>query len=220
MEILPNTVTLLPEAGTAPDRSLRTRNQIPEDQLVVLWGGNMGKPQDMPFVLAIVEANRERAGIHFVLAGDGTERGWVAQRLQDKGLKNVTLLRSLPRAEDLALAKVCDIGLITLDARFTIPNFPSKVLAYMEASLPVLAALDSATDLGQMLRDADAGLWSPAGDPAAFQRNLEQLAADRELRVQMGVNGRRYLETHFTSSHAYRIITRMNPVASPQTPSA
>ena len=38
------------------------------------------------------------------------------------------------------MISACDVGLIFLDHRFTIPNFPSRLLAYMQAGLPVLQA--------------------------------------------------------------------------------
>ena len=44
------------------------------------------------------------------------------------------------------LIRQADVGLVNLDRRFTIPNYPSKVLDYMEARVPVLASLDAATE--------------------------------------------------------------------------
>jgi glycosyltransferase involved in cell wall biosynthesis len=208
VEILPNTCTPGLDIGLTQPGPHRDKYHIPKKAVVVLWGGNMGKPQGMDFIVEIIDANRNRKDVHFLLVGDGTERARIVQQIKAKDLVNATVLETLPRNEYSALARECDIGLICLDRRFTIPNFPSRLLSYLDIRMPILAALDSATDFGLMLEKTQAGLWSLAGDRAAFQRNLDRLVSDPELRRRMGECGRHYLETHFTSSHAYQIISR------------
>lgn len=208
LEVLPNTRTPRPDIGLMPSGSLRERYGVPKDAVVVLYGGNMGMPQGLDFLMEVVEANRNRADLHFLLVGRGTERARLAARVASQGLSNITMIENLPTLDYEALARECDIGLVCLDARFTIPNFPSRVLSYFEIRMPVLAALDAATDFGAMLDQAQAGLWCHTGDHAAFQRHLDRLTSDPALRRQLGANGRAYLESHFTSSHAYQIIMK------------
>ena len=50
---------------------------------------------------------------------------------------------------------ICDSELIFLDYRFTIPNFPSRLLSYMQAKLPVLACTDPNTYIEMLLKKAD-----------------------------------------------------------------
>jgi len=95
--------------------------------------------------------------------------------------------------------------LIFLDRRFTIPNFPSRLLSYMQASMPVLAATDVNTDLGDVIEKGKFGFWCESGDVEAFNRKL-QLLCDADLRKQMGQYARKYLENHFTVKHTYEII--------------
>ncbi len=208
VEVLPNTRTPGPDEGLLPPGPLRRKHGIPEGAVVVLYGGNLGLPQGVDFLLEVFEANRERSDLHFLLVGRGTERRRMAEVIATKGLTNVTMLSHLPRLEYEALARECDIGLVCLDPRFTIPNFPSRVLSYFEIRMPVLAALDRATDFGDMLDQAQAGYWCHAGDLATFQQHLDRLASDPALRARLGSSGRSYLETHFTSSQAYGIISK------------
>lgn len=97
--------------------------------------------------------------------------------------------------------------MIFLDARFTIPNFPSRLTGYMESALPVLAATDENTDIKDVLKEANCGLWVKSGDLAAFMEAVNTLAADPSLRRGMGLNGRCYLEKYYTVSRGYDIIT-------------
>ncbi len=208
IEVLPNTRTPGPDLGLVGHGPLRQRFGIPPRAVVVLYGGNMGLPQGLDFLLEVFEATRGRQDLHFLLVGRGTERERIAQTVAARGHRHVTLLSHLPRPEYEALARECDIGLVCLDRRFTIPNFPSRVLSYFEIRMPVLAALDAATDFGAMLDEAGAGLWCRAGDLAGFLERLDRLASDRDLRARMGAAGRRFLETHFTSRRAYEIISK------------
>ncbi|EKC47374.1 hypothetical protein OBE_15744, partial [human gut metagenome] len=48
-------------------------------------------------------------------------------------------MRRLPKEDYDIMVAACDVGMIFLDYRFTIPNFPSRLLSYMQAKIPVLA---------------------------------------------------------------------------------
>ena len=60
-------------------------------------------------------------------------------------------MRSLPKADYETIVASCDVGMIFLDHRFTIPNFPSRMLSYMKAKIPILAVTDPNTDVGMRL---------------------------------------------------------------------
>ena len=68
-------------------------------------------------------------------------------------------MQSLPKEDYDTLVAACDVGMIFLDFRFTIPNFPSRLLSYMQAKLPVLAVTDPNTDIGKMIVDGGFGWW-------------------------------------------------------------
>ena len=61
------------------------------------------------------------------------------------------MFESLPKNEYDRLVAACDIGLIFLDHRFTIPNFPSRLLSYLNASIPVFACTDTVSDIGKII---------------------------------------------------------------------
>jgi glycosyltransferase involved in cell wall biosynthesis len=76
----------------------------------------------------------------------------------------------------------------------------------MEAALPVAAATDVNTDLKDILIESGCGLWAKSGDIEGFIKIIEKLASDESLRIQMGLNGRAYLEKHYTVSKQYDTI--------------
>ena len=106
------------------------------------------------------------------------------------------------------VVKACDVGLVFLDNRFTIPNIPSRILTYMEFGMPIIAATDTNTDLDKILEDGKFGLWSESKNLNDFYKNVDTLCEDKALLDEMGSNGRKYLEDNFTSNNAYDIIMK------------
>ena len=69
-------------------------------------------------------------------------------------------MQNLPNKEYDKLLKSCDIGMIFLDKRFSIPNFPSRLLSYLENKMPVIAATDPVSDIGIIAQEMDLDLYS------------------------------------------------------------
>ena len=143
-----------------------------------------------------------------MIVGSGTEYPKIERHIRSKKPGNVTLLGYLPKDEYDALLQSADVGLILLDPRFTIPNFPSRLTAYMESSIPVIAATDVNTDLKDVLIESESGFWSVSGDLDSFLNNARRLAQDQYLRLQMGLNGRKYLEDNYDVTKTAEIILK------------
>lgn len=208
LEICPNSITpLLIQKDEDKKNSIRKTYNIPSDRTIFLYGGNLGKPQAIDFLLECIEANQSNDQAFFVIAGTGTELYKIAAYFEQRQPSNVKLLKELPKDEYELLANACDVGLIFLHHRFTIPNFPSRILSYMQASIPVLAATDEYTDIREVLEQGDFGLWSSSANVAQFNEKLQQLT-NPLVRKEMGRNARKYLEENFTAKHSYEIIMK------------
>ena len=96
---------------------------------------------------------------------------------------------SLPKVDYDQLVKAADVGLIFLDKRFTIPNFPSRLLSYLDNRIPVLLATDVNTDIGRIAESNKFGLWAESGDLSGFNKKLDQILSDAAERRIMGNNG-------------------------------
>ena len=105
------------------------------------------------------------------------------------------------------IIKECDIGLIVLDPRFTIPNFPSRILTFMEYAKPVLAATDKVTDIKDMIEEAQCGEWVWSGSIDSFISKIKEMAVSNDLPTK-GSNGRRYIEENFTVNYSVEIIEK------------
>ena len=210
IEVNPNSIRPLTcrECEKNHIMEIRKKYGIPGNATLFIYGGNLGLPQGLEFLIDICREIKNRENIFLLIVGDGSRYDFISAELTQIGAANVKLFKKFSKAEYDELLTVCDVGLIFLSPRFTIPNFPSRLTAYMEMGLPILAATDTITDIKDILSDANCGFWSKNGDLNSFVKNMEKLVEDNDLRHQMGQNGRIYLEEHYTVDKSYQIIMR------------
>ena len=177
-----------------------------ENKFVAVFGGNIGLPQELEFLLELAKEYKDRSELVFLIVGKGAQKEKIVNIINSEELSNVIITDYIPRNDYQNLLKQCDIGLINLNRKFTIPNMPSKVVDYFNAGIPILASTDKNTDLKQFLQDAKAGLWSETGDLEGYKSNFKKLLNDKRLREELGKNGRNFLEENLNVEKAYQII--------------
>ena len=213
VEVCPNAVE--PVDMSADERTrieLRKKYNIPQDKRVFFYGGNLGKPQDIPFIIECLrkaEDDDKLENVFFLIVGGGTEYHVLDDYIRNAKPKRVKLLQSLPKEDYDRLAASCDIGLIFLDYRFTIPNFPSRLLAYMQAKLPVFAVTDRNTDISKVIDNNRFGWWCGSDDANAVVRQIEDInsESDEELK-EKGNKAWNCLLDKFDVKDAYKTILK------------
>lgn len=198
IEVFPNAIEPVErEIGLSANKKILEKYRIPTNSILFIYGGNLGRPQGIDFLLNVIDQFYKVNHGHLLIVGTGTEYEKIRNHIDSYRLQNVSLFKYLPKNEYDQLLENADVGLVFLDKRFTIPNIPSRLTAYMEYSLPVLAATDTCTDLKDILIESESGLWSESGDLDSFISNAIQLSANKELRTRLGTNGRRFLEENY-----------------------
>lgn len=186
------------------DEILRKFN-IPKSKIKLLYGGNLGAPQGIDFLVKCIDENRNNNNFHFIISGSGKHSYKIKDYIKKEKPQNLTFINILPKKEYDELVSACDVGLIFLDYRFKIPNFPSRLLAYMEAAKPILAATDKNTDIGNIITDHNFGKWCESKDSNNFNELLPHFNKESK-RIEMGNNARHYLEENYTVDNSYDII--------------
>jgi len=176
------------------------------NKFVVVFGGNMGKPQQLENVLTLAQAAMAYPDIVFLLLGEGVQMNRISDLIEKQNISNIYLNSTIPKQEYQDLISICDIGLISLHQDFTIPNIPSKALDYLNVGLPILASLDKATDFGSILDRYNLGLWVHATQPEELIEKLLNLYHNKELRETMGKNGKAYFNKYLLPDIAYNTI--------------
>lgn len=188
---------------------MRKKYGYGKEDILIIFGGNMGKPQKLENILYLAEKMLEDKKVKFLFIGSGTEKEKLKYISESKKLVNTNFLDYIPREDYEKLLSACDIAIVSLDERFTVPNFPSKTTDYLKLGIPILASLDkcSAEDYGIFLEEkARAGLYSLAIDKENLYSKLKILIDDEKLRKKLGENGRKFYEDNLGVDKACNII--------------
>ncbi len=208
VEIAPNSIELNISADNlqSKDQTILEKYNLPIDKPILIYGGNLGKPQGIPFLIECLDVNSQRTDCHFIIVGDGVEYPKLESWNTEKQPRNVTLMRRLPKDDYDKLVQACHVGLICLDYRFTIPNFPSRLLSYLEYSMPVIVTSDPNSDMGPIAQENGFGYWCQSNDVNAFTQCLNNmLASDIH---EMGEKGYQYLCENYMIENTYSAIMR------------
>lgn len=206
IELFPNSIEPRPLVKDSNELNLRKKFGIPAEALLLIYGGNIGIPQGVEFIKEILKASNNK-NLYYLIIGSGTKFIDLRDFIANNKIDYVRIINNIPSNEYWEYIRQCDIGLIFLDNRFTVPNTPARLTYYMEAGLPILAATDEATDINHIFGQAKCGFWSKSGDLISFFSNVEKLM-DTNLRKKMGSNGRSYLEKNYDVSINYQIIKK------------
>lgn len=214
VELCPNCIEPVDMSITIEERKkLRGKYDIPQDAIVFVYGGNLGKPQGISYMMECLKLQKNNEQVYFLIIGNGTEYHLIEKFIENNKPKNIKLYQALPKKEYDQLVAACDVGMIFLDYRFTIPNFPSRLLSYMQAKLPIFAITDVNTDVGNVIVGIDRnskkthepfGWWCESNNVEDFQLIMSQIISE-DLKV-MGQRAYLYLLKNYSAKYCSKII--------------
>ena len=215
VEICPNSVEVIDMSVDEKTRDeIRRKYDIPLDKKVFVYGGNLGKPQGIDFMIECLKSQEKNDDVYFLIVGDGTEYGKIESYVVSDKPTNVRLMKRLPKEDYDKMVAACDVGMIFLDHRFTIPNFPSRLLSYMQAKIPVLAVTDLNTDIGKVIVDGGFGWWCESDDLKMFSKTIFN-AVNSINKIDLA-NETAVLQKNYSSNIAFRtIMLEMNEGINP-----
>jgi colanic acid biosynthesis glycosyl transferase WcaI len=193
---------------------------LDDDAFVILQAGSMGLKQGL---LNVVEAARlerqrpRRRNLIWALVGDGEMRSELARLIVHYRLLDTVKL--LPfQSEERVAEMLAAADLLLLNQLSTVADsvVPSKLLMYMAAGRPVLAAINSASQGAEILREANGGFIVSPDDPAALLAGVDALIdTGASSRAAAGARNRAYAELAFDqgrilAEHEAFILERLN----------
>ncbi len=184
----------------APSGTFRATHGLAPGDFVVLCAGSMGLKQGLTNVIeAARQAKGSKRSVKWVLVGEGDAKPKLLALVAKYGLADEVILLPLQPEEEMP-EMFASANLLLLSQIGAVKNtvIPSKLLTYMAAGKPVLAAVNAASQGAALLRQSDGGQVIAPDDPAALASAVLQLRdrAQDEL-IEMGRRNRRFAEIHF-----------------------
>jgi glycosyltransferase involved in cell wall biosynthesis len=193
-----------PNSYLEAKESFEAEDSIPESLLSVLknnhcfvFAGNLGSAQSLDTIIQAAQMLTHLTDCKILLIGSGSKDADLKKQIKDKNLENIILPgRFNPDCMPIIFSKATGL-LVTLKSEEIFSyTIPSKIQSYLAAGKPILAALDG--EGARVVKEAKAGLTSPAEDSSALVKNIEQLYhmafAERDI---LGQSGRAYFLEHF-----------------------
>jgi glycosyltransferase involved in cell wall biosynthesis len=195
--VIPNGVDLrrFEEQQPLPAEAWRALGLDPE-RFTLMYAGIMNPPQGLDVLLdaaAKLRAAAPHLASRFQLAmvGAGSVRERLEGRTRTEGLGDlVRFVPEQPRDAIPPLLRSADAIAVTLRPRKDSHTVPSKLYEAMASGRPVLVSADGAP--AEILREAKAGLATPASDADALAASIRALLEDPERRRGFGAQGRAY----------------------------
>lgn len=189
-----NAVVDIPRA----ENKLFDKYHLDRSKFYITYSGNIGLTQNMDMLLEVMqELQIEAPDIHLVLIGEGAYKKQVEEIVTTKDLRNVTMLPFQPYEDISYVFSLGDVGLVISKPGVGENSVPSKTWSIMSASRPVLANFDE-NELKDIITSHKCGLFTKAGDKAAFKASIVQLYHNPALCIEYGHNGRRFILDNLT----------------------
>ena len=163
------------------------RAAAPGKRFRFIFSGNMGHFQSLPLLVEAMAHVPVESDIELVFLGDGPVKPALVARASELGLSHVRFFDRLPPLEAFEVTRGADVGVVSLAPGVYRTSYPSKVMTYLAAGLPILAIVEGQSALAEYLDAHEAGAAAPH-EPEAIARAmlaLRDLYADGVPRMRL-----------------------------------
>ncbi|MDP2207348.1 MAG: glycosyltransferase family 4 protein [Bacteroidota bacterium] len=167
------------------------------DKFIVLYSGNFGLSH--PLETIILSANKlKHENICFIFIGDGAKQPGLMKMTEEMGLSNIQFFPYQPR-NILPFSLTCsDISIVALEKGIDGLSMPSKFYSILASGKPVIALVESTSEVANIIRAANCGVSIEQNDADSLANIIRSYYADAERIRKEGANGRQYFEDHYT----------------------
>ena len=167
-----------------------------QNKFVIGYFGTLGISHAIDKVLNAAKLVSNNKDIHFLIIGDGAEKGNLLELKEKLNLTNVTFIKTINKTKLNDYYSIVNLMLVSLK---NIPLFktviPSKMFEIMAMEKPFIITVDG--EARKMVEEAKAGVFCPPEDPEKLALTIEKLMNQKEVLKQYGKNGRKYVEENF-----------------------
>jgi glycosyltransferase involved in cell wall biosynthesis len=202
IEVLHNWLAITPDVGC----SIAVEKTELAGRKIFVYIGNMGVAQGMDIFIELIQSLRHRQDIGFLFVGRGSEFAKLEAEKASRELTNVLFFGEIDSSEIPGLLAQCHVGLVALHPDHKTHNIPGKFVSYVHYGLPVLARVNSGTDLERLIEDEGVGKVYAGHSVTELKRLAEELADNAVLRQSMSGRGRELGRRMFSPEVAARQI--------------
>jgi colanic acid biosynthesis glycosyl transferase WcaI len=177
------------------NNSFRARYGIRREDFLVMYSGSVALKQGLEVFVDAAAELRAEPDIIFMLIGEGPYVGELQARADAQRLTNLRFLPLQSRERLPEQLGAADVLVVTQRQAVTDIVFPGKLLYYMAAGRPILAAVSQDSETGRFITEHQVGVVVPPEHPGKLAEAVARMKRDGPQ--ELGRNGRRVAETMF-----------------------
>ncbi len=168
-----------------------------DSDLVLMYAGIIGIAQGLEIILQAAHQLRNHSGLKFVLMGSGPEKPRLMALKEELQLTNVVFLEPVTKKQMPEVLKNINAAIIPLrKLELFLGAIPSKLFENLAMEIPVLLGVDGEAKK-LFIDQGKSGLFFEPENVRALCEAIQQLVSKPELAVQLGKNGRTFVNEHF-----------------------
>lgn len=171
-----------------------------EGKYLISYGGTLSPFQGLDKILDVAKIlQTENPNIVFVIAGDGMEREHLLRRINQEHISNVQIIPFIPRDEYINFIKSSDLSIVALDSRMMSPVLPGKLAYLMGTGTPTISLVNPSSETAKIINESKSGIVVNPENLNEFKEAIQTLLKNPEIGINLGINGRKYMERNMTS---------------------
>ena len=197
IDVLPNSIDLDELTPQPCENEFRKQHAVAADDWLVMYSGSVALKQGLHTLVQAAAQFSPEDGVRFLLVGEGPYLDDLRAQADALQLEHLRIIPLQPRATLAAQLCAADVLVLTQRRAVTDVVFPGKLLYYMAAGRPIVAAVSADSETGRFVTENQVGLVVPPEDPQGLADAIRYLQQNRSEAYRLGQNGRRVVEEQF-----------------------
>jgi colanic acid biosynthesis glycosyl transferase WcaI len=164
---------------------------------ILLYTGTLGMKHNPRLLVALAQGVASVPEARVVVVSAGAAATWICEEARKLGLRNLRVLPFQPVAQLPAMLAAASVLLCVLEPDAGAFSVPSKILSYLVAGRPILAAIPQGNLGYRIVTQSGAGAAIDPTNEQAFVAAGLEILRNPECQSEFGAAGRRYAEEHF-----------------------
>lgn len=192
--MLPNWVDINKLNILGKEASLRKKFDIPLDDIVILYSGNIGKKQGLDILIDVAEDYKDYTNIHFLIVGSGVELNNLKDLVKTKKLTNIQFHPLQPYDLLPALLATADLHLVLQKKGASDLVMPSKLTGILAAGGCPIVSAEKYSSLYSEVNDNQIGIVCEPESKTSLKEAIDKALKDDISRIRL--KARKYAENN------------------------
>jgi colanic acid biosynthesis glycosyl transferase WcaI len=178
-------------------RAQRAALGVGEKDFVLMHAGSLAAKQVMENVVRAMKLMEDQRDVHVFFLGDGIRKRALQEEVARLSVPRITFLPTTTGDAFIHKLRAADLLIVNQSRELVDALVPSKLLTYLPAQKPVIAAVNKLSEAARFVEKSRCGLLVEPEVPEAFAKATFLLKNQPEECAEMGRRGDQFVRQNF-----------------------